>query len=204
MLITPEQFKKCFSTSKDPEEWVKELNELLPKHDITSLLRVSAFLAQCGHESGGFTVLKENLNYSTTQLLAVWPSRFTQKIVGQYARKPEKIANKVYADRMGNGTEESGDGWKYRGRGLIQLTGKINYFSFAKAIGMPYDEITPYMETKAGAVESACWYWSNNRINSIVDTGGMRKLTKIINGGVHGLADRENRYTQIKTILEAC
>lgn len=203
MIITSEQFKKCFPINKEAATWSKEVNALFPRYEVTTLLRIAAFFAQCGHESNGFTVLKENLNYSAAGLLAIWPSRFTQKTVGEYVRKPEKIANKVYADRIGNGSEGSGDGWKYRGRGLIQLTGKSNYLAFAKAIGLRFEEIVPYIETKAGALESACWYWTVNKLNAVADTGDMRKMTKIINGGLNGIADREARYTQIKSILEA-
>ena len=203
MLITAEQFKKCFPNNKEAEAWCRELNMVLPHYGATSVLRLSAFLAQCGHESNGFTVVRENLNYSAEALLATWSSRFTSEIAKQYARKPEKIANRVYANRMGNGPEESGDGWKHRGRGLIQLTGKSNYIAFAKTIGMAYEEIITYVETKKGALESACWYWTVNKLNAIADTGDMRKMTKIINGGLNGIADREIRYVQIKSILEA-
>lgn len=201
MIITPEQFKKCFPNNKEAGTWSKELNTLLPRYEINTLLRIVAFFAQCGHESNGFTIVRENLNYSAGALLVIWPSRFTPEIAKQYERKPDKIADRVYANRMGNGPEESGDGWKYRGRGLIQLTGKSNYISFAKAIGLKYEEVTSYLETKAGALESACWYWTVNRLNAIADTGDMRKMTKIINGGLNGIEDRLTKYEKIKTIL---
>lgn len=201
--MTPEQFKRCFPNNKEAKMWTKELNTLLPQYEINSSSRLSAFLAQCGHESNGFTILNENLNYSIQGLLVIWPGKFSPEAATRYSRQPEKIANRVYANRMGNGSEESGDGWKYRGRGLIQLTGKNNYTAFAKAIGLKQEEVIPYLNTKAGALESACWYWTVNKLNAIADTGDIRKMTKIINGGLHGIADREARYTQIKSILEA-
>lgn len=201
-MITLEQFKKCFTNNKESEVWIKEINDLLPRYEINSVLRLTAFLAQCGHESNGFTVLSENLNYSIKALLTIWPGKFSPEAAVRYSRQPEKIANRVYANRMGNGPEESGDGWKYRGRGLIQLTGKNNYMAFAKAIGLKQEEVISYLSTTAGALESACWYWTINRLNAIADTGDIRKMTKIINGGLIGIEDREARYAQIKSILE--
>ena len=203
MVITTEQFKKCFPANKEAETWSMNLCNILPRYEITTPLRIAAFLAQCGHESNGFIILRENLNYSAIGLLAIWPSRFTPGIANLYAKMPIKIANRVYADRMGNGPEGSGDGWKYRGRGLIQLTGKRNYLEFAKAIGLRFEEIIPYMETKAGALESACWYWTVNKLNAIADTGDVRKMTKAINGGLNGIEDRQAKYNQIKSIFEA-
>lgn len=200
-MITPEQFKSCFPNNKEPEAWAAALNAVLPRYDITTTDRIVHFLAQCGHESEGFTAVKENLNYSAAALTATWPKRFPPSISEQYARKPEKIGNRAYADRMGNGPEESGDGFKHRGRGVIQLTGKDNYKAFAKATGKSYDEIFAYLETKAGAVESACWYWKGRNINPKADANNVEGITRAINGGLNGLADRKARTEKIRGIL---
>jgi putative chitinase len=157
--------------------------------------RMAAFLAQIAHESGGFNTTKENLNYSAQGLRKTWPKRFpTMAIANQYARNAEKIANKVYADRMGNNAESSGDGFKYRGRGLIQLTGKDNYRKFAKAINKSMDEIVSYLETPEGAVSSAGWFWDINKLNIYADKNDFVGLTRRINGGTNGLADRKHHY----------
>lgn len=157
--------------------------------------RMAAFLAQIAHESGGFNFVKENLNYSAQALRRTWPRRFTTlAIAQQYARNPEKIANKVYANRMGNGPESSGDGYKFRGRGLIQLTGKDNYSRFARSIGKTLDETIAYLETAEGAVASAAWYWDVNKLNIYADKDDFVGLTRRINGGTIGLADRQHHY----------
>ena len=157
--------------------------------------RMAAFLAQIAHESGGFNFVEEGLNYSAQALMKTWPKRFpTLAIARQYARNPQKIANKVYANRMGNGTEASGDGYKFRGRGLIQLTGKDNYTRFAKSIGKTLDETIAYLETAEGAVASAAWFWDANKLNIYADKGDFTGLTRRINGGTIGLADRKHHY----------
>jgi len=157
--------------------------------------RMAAFLAQIAHESGGFNFTKENLNYSAQALMKTWPKRFpTTAVANQYARNQEKIANKVYANRMGNGTESSGDGFKYRGRGLIQLTGKDNYRKFANAIDKTLEETVLYLETPEGAVSSAGWFWDVNKLNIYADKNDFVGLTRRINGGTNGLADRKHHY----------
>lgn len=157
--------------------------------------RMAAFLAQVAHESGGFNFVQEGLNYSARALMNTWPKRFPNiTIANQYARNPVKIANKVYANRMGNGTEASGDGYKFRGRGLIQLTGKDNYSRFARSIGKTLDEAIAYLETSEGAVASAGWYWDVNKLNIYADKGDFVGLTRRINGGTIGLADRRHHY----------
>lgn len=212
-MITAEQFHKLFPNNKQPDIWAAALNAILPKYGIDTPLRISAFLAQCGHESEGFTALKENLNYSADALAATWPNRYAvdpkakTKVPNDLAkrlhRKPEAIANNCYANRMGNGNEASGDGWAHRGRGAIQCTGKGNYIDFAKAAGKPYAEITAYLETPEGAVESACWYWKNRNINALADAEKVAHITKAINGGYNGLADRQARYDTARTIFQA-
>lgn len=203
MLITVEQFTALFPTAKTPNWWTAALNTVLPRYDIITRARIAMFLAQCGHESMGFTVLVENLNYSASALRRTWPKRFPGTVADQYARQPERIANRAYANRMGNGPEESGDGWKHRGRGVIQLTGASNYRLFAQAVGRPYEGIAAYLETAEGAVESACWFWSVNNLNQLADTGNVEAVTKRINGGMNGLVDRQTRYKQAMKILEA-
>ena len=175
--------------------WYDALNEILPDYEINTPSRVAAFMAQCGHESAGFTALKENLNYKAESLCRVWPRYFPNiDVARQYAKQPEKIANRAYANRMGNGPEESGDGWRYCGRGLIQLTGKNNYQWFADSIETPIEDIPEYLQTFEGAVQSACWFWENNNLNQWADKGDMVTLTKRINGGTLGLDDRIKHY----------
>lgn len=157
--------------------------------------RMAAFLAQVAHESGSFNFTKEGLNYSAQSLTKTFRKYFpTLKAAQAYARQPAKIANKVYANRMGNGSEESGDGYKFCGRGLIQLTGKNNYTKFANAIGKSLDDTVAYLETSEGAVVSAAWFWDMNKLSIYADKGDFVGLTKRINGGTIGLADRQHHY----------
>ena len=194
-LITPSELKTIVPTMKEPDEWSTALNEILPKYNIIGRDRIAAFVAQCAHESMGFNRITENLNYSASGLRSTFGKYFpTLAIANQYARKPEKIANRAYANRMGNGNESSGDGWKYRGKGLIQLTGKNNHELFAESIGKTLDDTIVYLGTKAGAVESAAWFWKTNDLNRYADTQNITKLTQKINGGTNGLADRIAYY----------
>lgn len=157
--------------------------------------RVAGFLAQLAHESGGFNHIIENLNYSKDALRKTFPKYFpTDELAAQYARQPQKIANRVYANRMKNGDEASGDGWKFRGRGLIQLTGRDNYTKFAESLDMDIDSTIAYLETPNGAVASAGWFWDNNKLNQYCDKNDFVTLTKRINGGTIGLADRQHHY----------
>lgn len=179
------------------------INPLFKKYEITTINRIAGFLAQCSHESGGFKVKEENLNYSADALNRVFPKYFKNAGVdaNEYARKPEKIANRVYANRMGNGDEASGEGYKYRGRGYIQLTGKENYTKFANKIGKSLDEAVEYCTTDAGALESALFFWSENNLNSFCDKDDIVGMTKRINGGTNGLEDRKEKYEKFKTIF---
>lgn len=155
---------------------------------------VSAFLAHLGHESGDLKRVKENLNYSVDGLLKVFPKYFKDREEAEkYARQPIRIASRVYANRMGNGSEESGDGWKYCGRGLIQLTGKSNYQKFAKYANMNLEDVITFLETPKGACASAGYYWKTANCNGKT----IEESTKIINGGTHGLEDRKARYQRI-------
>ncbi len=156
------------------------------------------------HESGNFKFLKENLNYRAESLMRVWPRYFPNiEVARQYAQKPEMIANRAYGGRMGNGPEETGDGWKFCGRGLIQLTGRNNYQAFADSIETPIDDVPEYLQTFEGAVQSACWFWETNNLNQWADKGDMVTLTKRINGGTLGLEDRIKHYQHILHILGA-
>jgi len=181
--------------SNNVEQWFAALNENLPAYEINTVERVSAFIAQCAHESGGFKRLKENLNYKWESLRKVFPKYFpTDELAQEYAHKPEQIANRVYGGRMGNGDESSGDGFRYCGRGLIQLTGKNNYTKFAESIGMAVEDVPALLETFDGAVKSACWFWHTNNLNQYADTGDILTMTKRINGGTIGLEDRQKHY----------
>lgn len=193
--LTEQALQKCLPRNKNIKELLKVFKQLFPQYEINTPIRVAAFLSQCGHESLDFTVLRENLNYSAEGLRKVFSKYFpTDELAQQYARQPQKIANRVYANRMGNGPEESGDGWLYRGRGAIQITGKNNYMAFASYKQMTLQQAVDYCETLDGAIESACWFWKINNLNTIADTQDIEKLTRRINGGVHGLENRQAKY----------
>jgi putative chitinase len=202
--ITKDQLSSILSKNKDADSWYDPLSKILPKYDINTTLRVSAFIAQCAHESGQFMIVQENLNYSADGLNKIFSKYFVKagRDANAYARQPEKIANIVYANRMGNGDTASGDGWKHRGRGLIQLTGKDNYTLFAKSINMTIDQAIAYLETKEGAIESACWFWTKNNLNVLADTQDMKSLTKRINGGFNGLEDRMAYYKKALSVID--
>lgn len=205
-MIAPEKFHKCFPIAKNPEAWADAINLLLPQYGVA---HVAEWLAQCGHESQGFTRMVENLNYSAQAMAETWPGRYAvdpkakKKVPNELAvklhRKPEALANNVYANRLGNGDEASGDGWKHRGHGLIQLTGLDNQLAFAKAIGKTIDEALEYMKTIAGAVESACWYWKSRGLEAIADD--FERLTKKINGGLIGINSRRDMLRAVKEAL---
>ena len=193
--------------SDNPDNWYDALCELLPKYGITTERRVAHFLSQCAHESAGFKRLEENLNYSAKALRAVFGRYFgdsPKADADEYARNPEMIANRVYNDtyrkyKMGNVNE--GDGYRFRGRGLKQLTGRYNYTKFGESIGKTAEEAADYVATPAGAIESACWFWDANNLNDIADTDNVVKMTKKINGGNIGLEDRQKRYKHAMKIL---
>jgi putative chitinase len=202
MELTLEQLKQCLPHSKNTQELLEALLVVLPKYEINSVERIAAFLAQCGHESVDFTVLRENLNYGAAGLKSTFGKYFKSDDVAlAYQRKPEKIANRVYANRMGNGTEESGDGYKYRGRGAIQLTGHDNYAAFAVSVAKSIEETVTYCETLEGAIESACWFWTKNHCNVPADSKDMLALTKKINGGTIGLEERTSHFNRNLQVL---
>lgn len=198
MQVTLELLQKLCPHTKTSilEGYVEPLNAVAEYYELTANpARLAGFLAQTAHESGGFTAVKENLNYSAKGLMGIFKKYFpTEELAKQYERKPEKIANRVYANRMNNGDEASGDGYRFCGRGLIQLTGRANYTKFAEDLGMSIEDTIKYLETPNGAVASAGWFWDNNNLNQYCDSGDFVMLTKRINGGTIGLADRQHHY----------
>jgi putative chitinase len=194
--LYPQTPKELLQASVEP------LNAAMKHFDITTLQRVSCFVAQVGHESGGFRAIVENLNYSSDGLRKVFGKYFpTRDLANAYARKPERIANRVYANRMGNGPENSGDGWKYRGRGMIQLTGRNNYELFAKAFKLSIPDAIGYLETREGAAMSAAWFWDMRGLNTLADQGLFKKMTISINGGLNGFEDRLAHYEKARKLL---
>jgi putative chitinase len=184
------------------DQWYDAVSQILPEYEINTPQRVAAFIAQCAHESGGFKFLKENLNYKAESLVKVFPKYFkTLDEARAYEKQPAKIANRIYGNRMGNGDEASGDGFRYCGRGLIQLTGKENYTWFAASLEIPVEEAAEYLETFEGAVQSACWFWETNNLNQWADKGDILTLTKRINGGTIGLEDRIKHYNHALHVL---
>jgi len=188
-----------------PDAVIQMIPDTAAKFQINTPLRLAHFLAQCGHESGGFRATQENLNYSAKGLNGIFKKYFpTEASAAAYARQPQKIANKVYANRMSNGDEASGDGFKFRGRGYIQLTGKANYTLFGKAIG---EDILSNPDVVSGkyALLSAAWFWSNNGLNKLADGGAtdatVTSITKRVNGGTIGLADRIKHFKEYYHLL---
>lgn len=184
-------------------EFIGPLITATTEFDITTPLREAAFLAQVGHESNQLQSVSENLNYSAEGLTRTFPRYFTSSQAAVYARNPEKIANRVYANRMGNGPEESGDGWRYRGAGLIQLTGKNNQHAAADYFGIDHHEIGDWLRTPEGAARSAGWFWSVHRLNELADRQDMREITRKINGGYNGLDERMALYENAIAVLGA-
>jgi putative chitinase len=202
-LITEAQLAVMIPTNKEVGEWCAALNEMLPKYGITTDKRIAGFISQCAHESMDFRVLEENLNYKEATLLRVFPRYFGpgKENAAEYAGKPEKIANYVYMDKNRSksgalGNHKENDGWAMRGKGLKQVTGRANHEAFGKTVGMTAEEAAEYLMTKKGALESALWFWGSRNLNEVADTGDVTRLTKIINGGDIGLADRQQRYAK--------
>ena len=207
-LLTVDQLSAMIPTNKEVGEWCAALNEMLPKYGITTDKRIAGFISQCAHESSDFRVLQENLNYKEATLLKVFPRYFGpgKENAAEYAGKPEKIANYVYMDKNRSkagalGNVKDGDGWLFSGKGLKQVTGRSNTTAFGKTVGMTAEEAAAYLLTKKGALESALWFWGSRNLNEVADTGDVVRLTKIINGGDIGLADRQARYTKAMAAL---
>jgi len=205
-LITEGQLAAMIPTNKEIKAWCEELNKALPKYDITTDQRIAGFISQCAHESMDFNAMSENLNYREETLNKVFPRYFGpgKRNAAEYAKNPEKIANYVYMDEFRTsklGNVHPGDGWRFRGRGLKQLTGRDNYTRFAKDYDLTAEEAAVWVETKEGALASALWFWNTNNLNPIADTGNVAALTKKINGGDIGLADRQARYAKAMAAL---
>ncbi|CAB5218778.1 COG3179 Predicted chitinase [uncultured Caudovirales phage] len=204
MELQIEQLRQIIPKNQYVTYWYDALKQLLPDYEINTPERIAGFLAQCAHESGGFVAIKENLNYRAVTLRKVFPKYFpTDELANEYAQKQEKIANRVYANRMGNGPEESGDGYRYCGRGLIQVTGKDNYHWFADSLQITPEEVSQYMETFEGAAQSACWFWESNNLNACADRRDILTMTKKINGGTIGLEDRTTHFNHALQIFGA-
>lgn len=177
------------------DKFIAPMNAMFPRFGITTEKRLAGFIAQAGHESGEFQYMVENLNYSAQGLRKVFSKYFpTIALANQYARQPTMIASRVYANRMGNGDEASRDGWKFRGKGLIQITGRNNVTAFGKYLGKTVEETIAYLDTVEGCVVSAGWFWHTNGLNALADAGDLRKMTRVINGGYNGLEHRTQLY----------
>lgn len=191
-MITLDQIKKI--CPKFPQSLYVSLMFILHNYNLYTRQRASMFIAQLAHESAEFTVRKENLNYSRDGLLKTFPKYFNASNVDLYARQPEKIANRVYANRMGNGDEKSGDGFRYCGRGFLQLTGRSNYRACGQAMHLPLEEKPELLLEPDNAFISAVWFWKNNGLTELSDKGDIVAVTKKINGGINGLDDRKRYY----------
>ena len=205
--FTQDQLQQFLPNNEHVPHWFEALAKVLPDYDLTTVPRVASFLGETFVESAGYTAIQENLNYRPETLMRVFPSHFPGGLseATQYCSQPNKqeaIANRVYANRMGNGPEESGDGWKFCGRGLIQLTGKSNYEKFAESIDTPLDDVPEFLTTFEGCVQSACWFWEANNLNALADNGDVLGLTKKINGGTLGLAERQQHTANAHQVLQ--
>lgn len=207
MQITEQQLLQILPNARQVAGiFLPAINRAALRWKIDSRVRLAAFIAQVGHESGQLRNLAENLNYSADALARVWPSRFTAQTALTYARQPEKIANKVYGGRMGNGPEASGDGWRYRGRGLIQITGRDNYRAAAEALGLPLLDEPQLLEQAEHAAQSAAWWWKARGLNELADAGRFSDIGSIINTGQpgrvpHGSTERKALYDLALRVL---
>ena len=202
-FITSLQFSSIVPsvTLAKVNDLLNALNKAMQEFSINTPIRQCAFIAQTAHESAGYAFLIENLNYSAQALINTWPSRFTAKNAPLYARQQQKIANYVYSNRLGNGNEASGDGWKYRGRGIIQITGKDNYRNCGVDLGLDLVTSPELLEQLEHAFRSGAWFWNSRKLNDLADKEDFVRITKAINGGTIGLEDRMKYYTRAKTAL---
>jgi putative chitinase len=197
-MVNADQLKKLHIGP----EWAEALNDTFSKFGILSPNQQASFIGQCGHECGHFRILEENLNYKAATLMKLWPKRFpTQEVANAYAGNPKKIANMVYANRMGNRDEASGDGYRFRGRGCIQLTGYSNYFHAGKALGVDLVMNPDLVATPKYAALTAGWFWSTHNINQPAESKDLLRVTKLINGGTIGLDDRRDLTEHALTAL---
>lgn len=207
--FTAKQLRILLNNNPDYRRWFDSMTIILPKYRITTPERVAGFVAQCAHESNNFRTLEENLNYSAKALYSTFSRYFGpgKRSAAEYARRPEKIANYVYMDefrsargRLGN--TQPGDGWRFRGRGLIQLTGRRNYADFGRSVSMTAEQAAEYVATTRGALESACWFWTQRDCNTYADRKDIVGMSRRINGGTIGLADRRRRWSQALVVLK--
>jgi putative chitinase len=199
-----QQFQAIVGPNPYAEHWVEALNKCFDDYEINTALRQAAFMGQTCVESAKYTAIQENLNYRAATLNAQWKSHFpTLEIAQQYEHQPEKIANRAYGGRMGNGPEESGDGWRFRGKGLIQLTGRDNYQGFADSVGMNIDDAAAYLETFEGCVQSACYFWESHNLNALADKGAIDQISHIVNGGTLGQDERRHFYEVSLHVLQS-
>jgi len=197
MLIT-EALLRTVTTPELAAKWYTALNETCEEFGIDTPFRIAGFISNTAHESAGFKFVKENLNYSAASLMRVWPTRFpAHEIAQRYAMQPEKIANRAYADRMGNGDEASGDGYRFLGRGLIQLTGKNQYVAYSLACDNEALQHPEIVEQPKYAAESAGWFWNVNKLNTLADAQDVVGMRKRVNGGFNGLDDVQMKYSQV-------
>ena len=198
MMVTAEQLKQLHIG----EQWVEPLNETFARFDIMNPLRKASFIGQAGHESGNFTKLSEGLSYSAERLMVIWPKRFpNMEIAQKYARNPKALANNVYANRMGNRDEASGDGFRFSGAGLFQLTGHANFYHAGKALGEDFVMNPDLVATPMYAALTAGWFWDTHKLNQYADSQDYKTMTKKINGGFIGLADREKHIAHALSVL---
>jgi putative chitinase len=201
--FTQDKLAACLANAH-AAEWFAALSNSLPSHNIVTVEEVAEFLAQTAHESNNYTQLHENLNYSSAGLHATFPRLFpTVESAVPYARQPEKIGNKIYANRIGNGDESSGDGYRYRGRGILQITGRSNYATCSQDLYHDDRLLTnpDLLQDYQGAVDSACWFWTKHGLTALTDQGNFREVTHRINGGYLGESERESNYTKFLSIL---
>ncbi len=199
--LTLEHVSALLKGNKEVDAWHKAMVKVFPKYKIDTPERIAGFIAQCAHESNNFSVLEENLHYRAETLDKIFPKYFVKagRKAADYAKQPEKIANIVYGGRMGN--TQPGDGYKFRGRGVIQLTGRDNYTAFGKTLNLTAEQVAEYVTSKDGAIESACWYWNSRNINKAADHNDIVTMTKLINGGTIGLEDRKKHYEHALAVL---
>lgn len=202
MILTPAQLSAIMACPLPrATTWAPHINETIARYAINTNARAAMWLAQIGHESGSLARVEENLNYRLDRLVAIFPRYFTPETAVGYAGKPEQIASRVYANRLGNGPEESGDGWRYRGRGLIQITGKANYAEQAALLSQPFVAEPALLADPRWAALSAGAFWDARQLNRMADAGQFERTTRVINGGLHGHPDRVLRFKRALTVL---
>jgi putative chitinase len=206
--FTQDQLQQFLPQNQHVEHWFEALAKILPDYDITTVPRVASFLGETYVESAAYTAIQENLNYRPETLMKIFGNHFPGGLseATQYCNQPNKqeaIANRIYANRMGNGPEESGDGWKFCGRGLIQLTGRSNYTKFAESLSMNVDDVPEFLQTFEGCVQSACWFWEANNLNQYADQNAIDHESRIVNGGTLGLQERRAAFERAVQILQS-